>query len=447
MGENSHPAAQPPNIFISYRRADTEGHAGRLSDDLKERFGERVRVFMDFDSISAGEDFVKVIHDAVGSCHALIAMIGRNWLTVTDAKTGKRRLDSTNDHVRVEVASALKRNVRVIPVLVQGATMPSEDELPDDLKPLAVRNALEISSARWDYDVERLIQVLEKVLPPLPPPNGRGRERRFAGLSPAQLKKAGAALAAVAVVALVSYGVWPFVGGGNRNVPANDNAGGVSNSTTNPVVNSNANGGNSSSPPAVNSAPTSTPTPTPTVRETPTRDAVQVVRVLSSDRGLVAHGFFTPEGYIVTLAGAVQGRDEVRVVWRHGEREMRESAQVVRRGAAPESASFLKLKEAGLIRLPTPIRLSGSLTVNEAVERFLGSHDRTPGRVLKLRSESGGGGFGGMLVTTKISSGGDAGAPVVDEQGRIVAMVVGGSQTETLSIPVETLKLNFLEAF
>ena len=446
MGENSHPAAQPPNIFISYRRADTEGHAGRLSDDLKEHFGERVRVFMDFDSISAGEDFVKVIHDAVGSCHALIAMIGRNWLTVTDAKTGKRRLDSTNDHVRVEVASALKRNVRVIPVLVQGATMPSEDELPDDLKPLAVRNALEISSPRWDYDVERLIQVLEKVLPPLPPPNGRGRERRFAGLSPAQLKKAGAALAAAAVVALVSYGVWPFVGGGNRNVPANDNAGGVSNSTTNPVVNSNAHGGNGSSPPAVNSAPTSTPTPTPTVRETPTRDGVQAVQVFA-ERRFVAHGFFTTQGYVVTLTGAVQGRREVMVMWRHGDKENRESAQIVKQSASPTGASFLRLTGPGLIRLPTPLRSTVSLRVGEAVERYLGPEDRTPGTVLRLRSENNDADFRDLLVTTKISSAGDAGAPVVDSARKIVAMVMGGPPTETLSIPVEKLRVDFPDAF
>jgi hypothetical protein len=355
-------------------------------------------------------------------------------------------LENPDDLVRLEVATALSRNIRVIPVLVEGATMPTAEELPADLAGLARRNAIEISDVRFKFDVKRLVETLERVLPPpsAPTPDGDDRRGALAGPTPAKLKKAGVALAAVALaaVALVSYGVWRFSGGGtegltarveeiNSNGPVGNNAGNVDR----PVVNS---GG----PVTGNS-----PTPTPPAPDKPGRDAVQVVRVLSSDRGLVAHGFFTPEGYIVTLAGAVQGRDEVRVVWRHGEREMRESAQVVRRGAAPESASFLKLKEAGLIRLPTPIRLSSSLTVNEAVERFLGSHDRTPGRVLKLRSESGGGGFGGMLVTTKISSGGDAGAPVLDQQGRIVAMVVGGSANETLSIPVETLKLNFIEAF
>jgi hypothetical protein len=154
-----------PSIFISYRRADTEGHAGRLSDNLKQHFGDRAHIFMDFDAIPAGEDFVKVINEAVGSCHALIALIGRQWLTQTDAKTGRRRLDNDKDQVRAEIATALKRGVRVVPVLVQGATMPAEEELPDDLKPLASRHALEVSGARWSYDVQTLIRALEQTLP------------------------------------------------------------------------------------------------------------------------------------------------------------------------------------------------------------------------------------------------------------------------------------------
>lgn len=165
MNENPHPSARNPSIFISYRRADTEGHAGRLSDSLKEHFGGRVHVFMDFEAIPVGEDFVKVIQDAVGSCNALVALIGSQWLTVTDAKSGKRRIDNERDHVRAEIVSALRRNIRVIPVLVQGAVMPSEEDLPDDLKPLAYRNALEVSSKRWDYDVRTLISALESSLP------------------------------------------------------------------------------------------------------------------------------------------------------------------------------------------------------------------------------------------------------------------------------------------
>jgi hypothetical protein len=160
-----HPPDKTPSIFISYRRADTEGHAGRLSDGLKEHFGARAHVFMDFEAIPAGEDFVKVINEAVGSCQALVALIGRQWLTVTDAKTGRRRLDNERDHVRAEIATALRRGVRVIPVLVQGAVMPAEEELPDDLKPLASRNALEVSGSRWNYDVQTLIRALEQSLP------------------------------------------------------------------------------------------------------------------------------------------------------------------------------------------------------------------------------------------------------------------------------------------
>ncbi len=94
----------------------------------------------------------------------LLAVVGRYWLTVTDEKTGKRRLDNPNDYVRIEIATALQRNIRVIPLLVNRATMPHDDELPDNLKPLARRNALEITDQRWDYDVGNLEAVLDKIV-------------------------------------------------------------------------------------------------------------------------------------------------------------------------------------------------------------------------------------------------------------------------------------------
>jgi S1-C subfamily serine protease len=177
MTNDPHPPDLTPSVFISYRRADTEGHAGWLSDNLKKHFGDRVRVFMDFDDIPPGEDFVKVINDAVGSCHVLIALIGRQWLSVTDAKTGRRRLDNEKDHVRLEIASALGRGVRVIPVLVQDAEMPSAEDLPDDLKTLANRNALEISGPRRSYDIQTLINALEKSLPAQVEQRGQGSRK------------------------------------------------------------------------------------------------------------------------------------------------------------------------------------------------------------------------------------------------------------------------------
>jgi hypothetical protein len=159
-------------IFISYRRADSAGYAGRLYDRLSQRFGQD-RIFIDIDTIEPGLDFVEVIEEAVGSCDVLIVLIGSEWLTITDA-TGRRRLDNPEDFVRLEVATALERNVRVIPVLVGGATVPHSTDLPDVLRRLVRRNALEISDTRFHHDVDRLIETLDKVLgAPEPPPKPR----------------------------------------------------------------------------------------------------------------------------------------------------------------------------------------------------------------------------------------------------------------------------------
>ena len=121
-------------IFISYRRADSAGYAGRIYDRLTAHFGEDA-VFMDVDTIEAGVDFVEVLQNAVQSCDVLVALIGRGWLDIKDA-AGKRRLDNPEDFVRIEIAAALSRDIRVIPVLVDGASMPRSTELPDNLKPL-----------------------------------------------------------------------------------------------------------------------------------------------------------------------------------------------------------------------------------------------------------------------------------------------------------------------
>jgi hypothetical protein len=108
-------------IFISYRREDTSAWAGRLFDRLVTRFGEN-QVFMDVDGVGIGKDFVEKIERRVGECDVLIAVIGAHWLTSTDSQGW--RLDNPEDFVRMEVATALRRNIRVIPVLVEGALMP-----------------------------------------------------------------------------------------------------------------------------------------------------------------------------------------------------------------------------------------------------------------------------------------------------------------------------------
>lgn len=146
-------------IFVSYRRDDSAGHAGRLYDRLSAHFGKD-KLFRDIDQIQYGEDFVEALDEAVGSCKSLIAVIGPHWLTAED-KRGRRRLESSNDFVRIEIESALSRGVPIIPVLVNRAEMPDMEDLPETLSGLARRQALEISEARFDYDVDQLLNVLE----------------------------------------------------------------------------------------------------------------------------------------------------------------------------------------------------------------------------------------------------------------------------------------------
>ena len=147
------------NIFISYRRDDSAGHTGRIYDSLAATFGE-AQIFMDVDHIEPGQDFIRVIEDAVSSCDVLIAIIGRDWITSRGRTT--RRLDDPRDFVRLEIGAALKQNILVIPVLVQGAGMPRAQDLPADLTELARRNALDVSDLRWRHDLDRLVGALER---------------------------------------------------------------------------------------------------------------------------------------------------------------------------------------------------------------------------------------------------------------------------------------------
>jgi hypothetical protein len=149
-----------PDIFISYRREDTSGYAGRLYDQVSAHFG-RDHVFMDVADLEPGSDFVATIEKKVGTCDALIALIGKNWLTIKDEQN-QVRLSRPGDFVNVEIAAALKRNVEVIPVLVGGAKMPLERELPESLLLLSRRQALEISDVHFTRDVGDLIEALKR---------------------------------------------------------------------------------------------------------------------------------------------------------------------------------------------------------------------------------------------------------------------------------------------
>jgi TIR domain-containing protein len=117
---------------------------------------------MDIDTIPLGVDFTRVIAEAVGSCDVLIAVIGREWVTITDS-SGQRRLDNPEDYVRLEIKAALERDIRVIPAFVQSAQMPPSDQLPDDLALLARRNGISLRGDSWRAGVERLIEAVEQV--------------------------------------------------------------------------------------------------------------------------------------------------------------------------------------------------------------------------------------------------------------------------------------------
>ncbi len=150
------------NIFISYRREDSAGFAGRLHDQLSDEFG-RNHVFMDVDNIALGVNFSDALSQEVGKCDALLAVIGPRWLSAVD-EAGERRLDDTNDFVRVEIAAALRRGVPVIPVLVEGARLPDAAALPEDLRELPLRNGLELHHSTFHSDVRVLVDGLQRNL-------------------------------------------------------------------------------------------------------------------------------------------------------------------------------------------------------------------------------------------------------------------------------------------
>jgi hypothetical protein len=147
-------------IFISYRRDDSSGHVGRLYDALSAHFGRR-RLFFDIDHIAPGQDFVRVLEDSLNRSSVMIVVMGKRWGGT--GKIGSRRIDDPGDFVRLEVASGLKRpELKMIPALISGAKMLGPSALPEELKELSRRNAIELSDTRWREDVERLIASLEQ---------------------------------------------------------------------------------------------------------------------------------------------------------------------------------------------------------------------------------------------------------------------------------------------
>jgi hypothetical protein len=150
-----------PAIFISYRREDSIDVTGRIYDRLCQHFG-RQNVFKDVDSIPLGVDFRKHLGDSVGQCNVLLTIIGRQWL---NGERGHRRLDDVRDFVRIEMEAALKRDIPVVPVLVQGSSMPSLEDLPEVLQSLIYRNGIPVRpDPDFHQDMDRLIKGIEGYL-------------------------------------------------------------------------------------------------------------------------------------------------------------------------------------------------------------------------------------------------------------------------------------------
>jgi hypothetical protein len=145
-------------IFISYRRNENAWHAGRIKDWLERELGDDL-VFLDVDGIAAGNDFTRDLTKAVSQCIAMLVIMGPNWSTIA-AENGARRLDSPSDYVHIEIATALKRNIPVIPILIDDAVLPTIKQLPDDLKQLVNRQSVDIRHRSFVSDMRRLIKNL-----------------------------------------------------------------------------------------------------------------------------------------------------------------------------------------------------------------------------------------------------------------------------------------------
>jgi len=149
-------------IFISYRRDDSERQAHEIYNAIKKHLGGTIEeIFIDVDSIPLGVNFQEVIDAKVAECDLMLALIGRNWLTITSPETGERRLDKSDDFVRIEIASALVRGIRVVPVMLDGASTPHAAELPEELRELPFRNGIEVKWRSFEDDIKRLLSGLK----------------------------------------------------------------------------------------------------------------------------------------------------------------------------------------------------------------------------------------------------------------------------------------------
>jgi hypothetical protein len=182
-------------IFITYRRSDTRADAGRLFDRLDARYPGCV--FRDVGSLEPGVEWQEAVDEVLGATNACVVVIGPHWLDAADA-SGKRRIDDPHDTVRKEVSVALKSGMRVFPVLVGGAAMPGEHDLPEELQPLARRNALELSEQDFDAGLDKLVKAIERI------PGWGARQKTWAAPFPVIALVAGFALLGIIVATFIS---------------------------------------------------------------------------------------------------------------------------------------------------------------------------------------------------------------------------------------------------
>lgn len=194
-------------IFISYRRKDSSGHAGRLHEELVRRYG-REAVFMDIDSLEGGVEFREQIHQTLDAADTALVLIGEAWAAPTGDSEASRRIDREDDLVRREVAAALDHEqVKVVPVLVEGAKLPSADELPEDLATLRGLHVCQLRNGDWKADVNRISRAIDSSSQLGGPSRLMRRLRRH----PRRVAGALGLVALLAVVAVVVFAV-----GGNE---------------------------------------------------------------------------------------------------------------------------------------------------------------------------------------------------------------------------------------
>lgn len=189
-------------IFISYRRDDSQWQTKRLYDALCDQVPKpKQNIFYDLDSMRVGRDFRAKIDAAVSQCDLMIAVIGKNWLSQVDNETGNRRIDDPNDFVRIEISTALRREIPVVPVLVDETTMPKAEKLPEDLKSLSYRHGVKLRLDSFHSDMDALLNGLNLT-------ELVGRKPFWSGK---RLAGGGAAIVSALALALLVWSKIPFL--------------------------------------------------------------------------------------------------------------------------------------------------------------------------------------------------------------------------------------------